>query len=99
WPPEVRELPVVTASRVDTASLAGAEIDTAVRAAVDEGRSLYAVDAALLAELRPDLILTQDLCAVCAVSSAEVQDCAASAEILALDARTISELCDSISAL
>jgi iron complex transport system substrate-binding protein len=68
WPPEVRELPVVTASRVDTSLLAGAAIDDAVRAALAEGRSLYAVDGELLAELRPDVILTQDLCAVCAVS-------------------------------
>jgi iron complex transport system substrate-binding protein len=99
WPPEVRELPVVTASRVDTSQLAGAAIDGAVRAALADGRSLYAVDAELLAELRPDVILTQDLCAVCAVSSEEVRACATEADVVALDARTIEELCDSILAL
>jgi iron complex transport system substrate-binding protein len=100
FPAEVQQLPAVTASRVDTSRLAGAEIDAAVGAAVAEGRSLYAVDAALLGELRPDLILTQDLCAVCAVSSGALVDaCPAGAEVLALDARTIAELCDAIAVL
>jgi hypothetical protein len=62
WPAEVRELPVVTASRVDPASLTSSQIDAAVREAVTGGRSLYALDEALLAELVPDVILTQDLC-------------------------------------
>jgi iron complex transport system substrate-binding protein len=92
WPPEVRELPVVAASRVDTASLDGAEIDAAVRDALAGGHSLYAVDAPLLERLAPGLILTQDMCAVCAVSSDQVATCAAGAEILSLDARTLAEL-------
>jgi iron complex transport system substrate-binding protein len=99
WPPEVRALPAVTASRVDTSALAGAEIDAAVRAALAEGRSLYAVDAALLERLQPDLILTQDLCEVCAVSSSEVRSCAAGAEVVSLDAHTIGELCERIEEL
>ncbi len=97
WPPEVRDLPVVTGSRVDTAQLAGAEIDRAVRAALADGRSLYAVDAGLLEELRPDLVLTQDLCAVCAVSSSEL--CAFDVETISLDARTLDELDAEIRAL
>jgi iron complex transport system substrate-binding protein len=72
WPPGVRGLPVVTASRVHAAELSSAEIDAAVRGAVGDGRSLYAVDAELLDELRPDLVITQDLCSVCAVSSDDV---------------------------
>jgi iron complex transport system substrate-binding protein len=91
WPPDVLALPVVSASRVDTSQLEGAEIDAAVRAALADGRSLYAVDAELLDELRPDVILTQDLCAVCAVSSGEIRD-ACAADVLALDASTIDEL-------
>src|SRR5919197_2776454 len=90
WPPEVVDVPVVSVSRVDTSQLGGAEIDAAVRAALTDGRSLYAVDAELLDELQPDLILTQDLCAVCAVSSGELRD--ACADVLALDASTIEEL-------
>src|SRR5918992_1194487 len=72
WPPEVRRLPVVTSARVDTGSLSSGEIDAAVRDAIADGTPLYAIDADLLAELRPDVIVTQDLCAVCAVSSGDV---------------------------
>jgi iron complex transport system substrate-binding protein len=44
WPPEVRDLPIVTASRVDTTRLSSLEIDKAVRAAVGDGRPLYSID-------------------------------------------------------
>ena len=53
--------------RVDTLSLSSRAVDDAGRAAVADGRSLYVVDEELLAALAPDLVLTQDLCAVCAV--------------------------------
>jgi iron complex transport system substrate-binding protein len=96
WPPEVGKLPVVTASRVDTSALRGAEIDAAVRAALADGRSLYAVDAQLLDELRPDLIITQDLCSVCAVSSRELR---IDVETISLGATTIAELYDEIERL
>src|SRR5512145_69384 len=72
WPPEVVGKPVVTAARIDPASLTSLEIDEVVRAFVRDGRSLYAVDAALISALGPDLIVTQDLCTVCAVSSGEL---------------------------
>src|SRR4029453_12792993 len=52
WPPEVRGLPVVTVSRVDTVRLSSSEIDQAVRAAVGDGRPLYAIDRALPEPLR-----------------------------------------------
>jgi iron complex transport system substrate-binding protein len=93
WPPEVRGLPVVTASRVDTTRLASLEIDEAVREAVDDGRPLYAIDRELLDALQPDLILTQNLCAVCAVSADNLGDlCATDAEVVALDAHTLAEI-------
>jgi iron complex transport system substrate-binding protein len=91
WPPEVRELPVVTASRVDTSVLPSAAIDDAVRAAVAEGRSLYAIDQELLDRLEPDVVVTQDLCAVCAVSSTEVGALSLhEAETVSLEARSIA---------
>src|SRR5215212_4294376 len=71
WPPEVVGKPVVTATRVDPASMSSLEIDEAVRASVRDGRSLYMVDVELIDALSPDVIVTQDLCAVCAVSSGE----------------------------
>ena len=93
WPPSVSSLPVVTAARVDTQRLDSAAIDEAVRAALLEGLSLYAIDGQLLEELRPDLIITQDLCRVCAVSSVEVGALrAVDAEVVSLDPRTIGEV-------
>src|ERR1041385_2977982 len=74
WPPAVRGLPVVTASRVDTTRLTSLHIDRAVRAAIGGGRPLYAIDRALLEALQPDLILTQNLCAVCAVSADDASE-------------------------
>jgi len=93
WPPEVRALPVVTASRVDTTRLSSFEIDQAVRDAVGDGRPLYAIDRELLEALEPDLILTQNLCAVCAVSADTVGElCSTEAEVVALDAHTLAEI-------
>jgi iron complex transport system substrate-binding protein len=91
WPPEVRDLPVVTASRIDTSRLSRGRIEEAVRDAVADGRPLYAVDGELLESLAPDLILTQNLCAVCAVSADAVTAlCATDAQIVALDAHSLT---------
>jgi iron complex transport system substrate-binding protein len=67
FPPQARSKRVVIHSRIpdDTAP---AEIDRLVREFVSRGESLYAVDAQALEELAPDLIITQDLCHVCAAS-------------------------------
>src|SRR5580765_969364 len=97
WPPEVVGKPVVTAAQIDPSSLSSLEIDEAVRASLADGGSLYAVDAELIAELDPDLIVTQDLCAVCAVSSVELSDARpVGAEVLSLDPRTIGEVAASV---
>jgi iron complex transport system substrate-binding protein len=72
-------------------------IDEAVRASVRDGRSLYSVDAALIDELAPDVIVTQDLCAVCAVSSGELADaCLLDAEVISLDPRTLLEVAETV---
>jgi iron complex transport system substrate-binding protein len=93
FPPSVRGLPVVTAARVDTAALASRAIDDAVRAALADGRSLYAVDEDLLASLDPDVIVTQDLCQVCAVSSDEVRALrSVRARVISLDPHRIAEV-------
>ena len=67
FPPEARRKPALTRSTLASTS-SSAEIDRHVRASLHAGSSLYALDAALLAELQPTLIITQELCAVCAVS-------------------------------
>src|SRR5213593_1735703 len=97
FPPAARSLPRVTASRVDTRTLDSRAIDEAVRAAIADGRSLYAVDADAIERLAPDVILTQDLCEVCAVSSGDVAAlCPVDARIVSLDPRSLLEVADSI---
>ena len=73
FPADARTKPIVTRGVVDHADLPSAEIDMAVRQQIEDGLSLYALDQDLLAELAPDLILTQELCAVCAVPYGQVQ--------------------------
>src|SRR4051812_47552096 len=72
FPVELRGIPVLTSSRVGTGA-SSAAIDAAVRALTHDALSIYSVDQQRLAELSPDLILTQDLCRVCAVSLSDVQ--------------------------
>lgn len=72
YPPSVRDKPIITRSILPE-GLTSAKIDTAVREQLGGGQSLYAIDKTLLAELAPDVILTQQLCDVCAVSYEEVQ--------------------------
>ncbi|MGA7222115.1 MAG: cobalamin-binding protein [Candidatus Acidiferrales bacterium] len=67
YPPEAAKKPPLIRPRVDPHA-APAEIDRQVRELVQRGESIYAMDAELLASLAPDLIVTQDLCHVCAAS-------------------------------
>ncbi len=69
FPPEaVAGLPRITANLLPNEVHGSREIDAAVRSAVAGGHGLYTLDEPLLAELEPDLLLTQELCEVCAVS-------------------------------
>ncbi|PZC41489.1 MAG: iron complex transport system substrate-binding protein [Chloroflexi bacterium] len=72
FPAAVVGLPVLTRSTVDVAGRTPAQIDADVSAHLAEGGSTYAIDEPLLRELAPDLILTQALCDICAVSAGEV---------------------------
>jgi iron complex transport system substrate-binding protein len=72
-PPGVERLPKLTSSRIDPA-LSGAEIDAEVNRLVTDDESIYALDLDLLEGLAPDLIITQGLCDVCAVSTSLVQE-------------------------
>ncbi len=71
YPPEVQHLPRVTTSPIDP-SLSSDMIDRAVRQAREQGRPVIGIEAAQLRRLAPELILTQGLCEVCAVSDGEV---------------------------
>jgi iron complex transport system substrate-binding protein len=97
WPEEVRGVLVVSASRIDSAALDGRQIDQAVRDGLAKGEALYAVDGALLAALRPDIILTQDLCRVCAVSGSDFAN--VGARVISLGPRMLAEVAESVRCL
>jgi len=88
FPPAALELPQVTRD-VLPSGLSAAEIDAAVRERTLGGEAIYALDRDRLAALAPDLIVTQALCPVCAVSYDEVADIAkglpSAPSVIALD--------------
>src|SRR5688572_26494547 len=96
FPPAAEELPKVTRDLIGREGLAADEIDAAVRTLTQEGRSIYALDEQALAELRPDLIVTQALCSVCAVSEEDVRAIARRMEpqpsVISLDPTTVGEV-------
>ncbi|HVC06000.1 MAG TPA: cobalamin-binding protein [Solirubrobacterales bacterium] len=98
-PPEARSLPHLTRTVLSDVLSAG-EIDAAVKAIVGEGRALYALDENRLAELAPDLIVTQAVCDVCAVSYEEVLDVAArlpsQPRVIQQDPSTLGEMLEDI---
>ena len=71
YPPEVLRLPICSNPRLDP-SASSLEIDTQVKSLLASQLSIYEVDGPCLAALRPDVILTQTLCEVCAVSDKDV---------------------------
>lgn len=100
YPPESLHLPRVSRPRFDPVGLGSAEIDAAVRRSMEEFGSVYEVDRERLAELSPDLLLTQAVCEVCAVPTGSVEEAistlARSPRILSLDAHTIAGILDSV---
>ncbi len=93
-PTAALELPRVTRDRLP-AGLGPGEIDAAVRERTQAGEAIYELDVELLHELAPDLIVTQALCPVCAVSFDDVEKLAAemdpAPEVVALDPTTLGE--------
>ena len=76
FPPEAEALPRLTASAIDHTGQSCAAIDRHIRGALHSGSSIYRLDEELLARLRPSLIVTQELCEVCAVAYREVEGAA-----------------------
>jgi iron complex transport system substrate-binding protein len=99
YPPAARSLPHLTRT-VLADGLDAAGIDTAVKATVGEGRALYELDEELLAELAPDLIVTQAICDVCAVSYDDVLEVAARLpsrpQVLQQDPSTLGEVLEDV---
>ncbi len=101
FPDEARTKRIVSTSALP-AQLTPAEIDAVVKERMAAGEDLYRLDRGALAEIDPELVVTQDLCAVCAVDVTEVDDAltflACNSEVLTLDPMTLDEVIDSVHA-
>jgi iron complex transport system substrate-binding protein len=99
FPPTLGALPRVTATPIDPAAPSGV-IDAEVRALREGGRPVIAVEAAVLRRLAPDLIVTQDLCEVCAVADGDVHRLASAFSspptVLSLSGRTLDGVWEDI---
>ena len=95
YPPAARELPKITRD-VLPAGLSAAAIDAAVKQRTLAGESIYELDAQALHDLRPDLVVTQALCSVCAVSYDDVRAIAQEIDpqprVVSLDPHTVGEV-------
>lgn len=99
-PPSARVDKAVVVGGRDTRGMSPAEIDRYVREQLANGGDLYTLHAEALAELRPDLILTQDLCRVCALPSGHVDAAldylGCHADVLSLDPHTLDDVLESV---
>ena len=99
-PPAARSEKAVVVGGRDTRGMTPGQIDNYVRTQLAAGGDLYTLHAAALAALEPDLILTQDLCRVCALPSGHVEEAldylGCQAEVLSLDPHSLDEVLDSI---
>jgi iron complex transport system substrate-binding protein len=94
-PPTARQDKAVVVGGRDTSAMTPAEIDAFVRSRMAAGADLYTLRVGALSALDPDLILTQDLCRVCAIPSGDVQDAlnhlGCRADVIALDPHTLTD--------
>ena len=99
FPPAARSKRIVSTSALPE-GLDAAGIDAVVKERIAAGEDLYRLDRDVFADLDPDLVVTQDLCAVCAVDVSTVDDAVAylgcRANVLTLDPMTLDEVLDSI---
>jgi iron complex transport system substrate-binding protein len=99
FPPGVEARPALTRSHIDS-TLPGREIDEQVRRAVREGRPLYELDEARLAELAPDVVVTQAACEVCAIGESQVagaqRRCAPRATLVSLHPTRLGEVLEDV---
>jgi iron complex transport system substrate-binding protein len=99
FPPEARSKRIVSTSALPE-GLTPAEIDAVVKQRIAAGEDLYLLDRNAFADIDPTLVVTQDLCAVCAVDVTAVDDAVAylgcHAEILTLDPMTLDEVIGSV---
>lgn len=100
WPPEVEAVPVMTRNTLDLDQKGSREIDEAIGTSGHSGSSIYALDTEALRASEPDLILTQELCEVCAVSYREVTRAArmleAGTKVVSLEPRSIEDILEHV---
>ena len=103
FPSGASDKPKAVRSRIDSSSLSSQEIDAAVTNMMMRGESIYAVDEDVLQVARPDLVVTQRLCEVCAVSFEDVEEAVGrldvSPTVLSLDPHGLEDVLDSIKLL
>ena len=99
-PPAARQAKTVVVAGRDTSGMTPAAIDAYVREQVAAGRDLYTLDRGALAALAPELILTQDLCRVCALPAGQVAQAldflGCAAEVVTLDPHTLDDVLDTV---
>jgi iron complex transport system substrate-binding protein len=99
YPEAARHRPILTGSALRP-GMSAAEVDAAVAAQVGSGASLYTLNEARIAELAPDLIVTQELCPVCAVSTEQVDGAirplARCPDLVSLDPRSVADVLNDI---
>ena len=106
FPSSLQNIQTVTSSNIDS-SEAQIEIDTQVRKKVNDNKPLYEINSDILNELTPDVIITQGVCDVCAISNDQVevllkgQLCTlpSSTNVLSLNGRSLQGICDDITTL
>ncbi len=95
WPPAARKKPAVSFSTLPPTANP-AEVDQLVSSSLGDGQPIYRLDAEAVRDLQPDLVLTQDLCAVCAVPSGHVNEAldvmGCHAEVLSMDPGSLDEV-------
>eukprot|EP00755_Sulcionema_specki_P026248 Sspe_Gene.85191::Locus_55989_Transcript_1_1_Confidence_1.000_Length_1798::g.85191::m.85191 len=98
YPPEVTSRPILTGQR--TTWTTAADVDKQVSQSLSSGNSLYTLDEAKLKALRPDVILTQDLCSVCAIDLGTVHRIASEMdpvpEVVCLNPQSLTDVLDSM---
>jgi iron complex transport system substrate-binding protein len=100
YPTDVKQRPRLTRSVLDTAAMSSGDIDREIAERVRAGLPLYEVDAAVLADAQPDLIVTQSLCDVCALPArsvyASLEKLSVRPTLVSLEQRTLAGVLDDI---
>ena len=100
YPPEAREKPIVSRSKIDVASMSSEEVEDMMHRLLESGESPYELDQQWLMRQAPDVVLTQDLCYFCEVDASTVDRAVrpmlSQPEVVVLNPRTLEEIFDTI---